>query len=229
MSNSRELLQKTWAEKDRLDMSQPYRPGLNLRVDAARLWLTSGSQLLDLGCGAGVLGEAVGNDFATVHGVDLADRAVALATARGVVARVWDLNETPYPYADETFAAVVSLSVIQYVFNPVAFLRETARIVEPGGQVLIGFPNMRALWRVWRLAVLGRFPGVSRDPGYDGGTIRYFCRRNVDALLRGVGLESRRATGVFVKPGWLEAGGRVPGVREFLSAEILIEAEKPTG
>ncbi len=231
MNRLRALLEQTWREKPAGAVDAPYTPGANLRVEAAARWLRDGERLLDLGCGAGVLGGVLAKRFGEVHGIDLSERAVRAAEQRGVHAQVWDLNEVPLPYDDGAFDAVMLLSVIQYVFDPACLLREVARILRPGGQACIGFPNMRSLQRLFRLVVLGRFPQVSRDPGYDGGTIHYFCRRDVERLLAHAELLTEMAVGVFTRPRRLEGLG--DGVRlfaglkrEFLSAEILVLARK---
>lgn len=225
MKTQHDLIVANWAGKENVDA--PYRPGDNLRVDAAVRLLAGGGRFLDLGCGAGTLGQAVAGRYGEVHGLDLSEVAVAAAARRGIRARTWDLERTPYPFDDASFDAVAMLSVIQYVLEPAPVLREVARIVRPDGQVLIGFPNMRAVWRILRLALSGRFPRVSRDPGYDGGTIRYFCRRDIFGLLEEARLSPERVVGVFARPRMLERLGlRWPAGRrlwsEWLCAELLV-------
>jgi methionine biosynthesis protein MetW len=227
----RALLERTWEAKAADAVTGPYRRGSNLRVEAAARWLTDGRRLLDLGCGAGVLAEVIKDRYVEIHGLDLSARAVAAAVERGVQARVWDLNESPLPYQDAYFDSVVSLSVIQYVMDPEAFLREAMRVVRPGGQLCVGSPNLRAFWRLVQLAARGRFPRVSRDPGYDGGTIHYFCARDIEALLIGGGLSIVSSVGAFAWPRWLEGRGDSLAVlrtvkREFLSGEVLVIARK---
>lgn len=230
MKARHDLLAQTWADK--VDVQTPYVPGANLRVDAALRLLDGGAAHLDLGCGAGVLGQAVRRRFRETHGLELSEVAVASAVARGVQARQWDLEEMPYPYPDAAFDAVTLLSVIQYIFDPVALLREVRRLLRPGGTVLVGFPNMRAVWRVARLLFGGRFPKVSADPGYDGGTIRYFCARDVTGLLHKAGLETLGVSGVYTRPRWLEGGaGRIPALGrlrvELLCAEVILRGWRP--
>src|SRR6266436_3389537 len=140
-------------------------------------------------------------------------------------AQTWDLNDAPLPYPAEYFDAVTALSVLQYVLDPVALVREAARVVRPGGQVCLGCPNLRAMWRLVRLALQGRFPRVTRDAGYDGGTMHYFCRRDAEGLV------VEASVGIFSWPAWLEArGDSVPvfsGLkREFLSGEVLVVGRK---
>lgn len=231
MNQLRELLEQTWEAKPPEALEGPLVAGDNLRIEAAARLLVPGDRLLDLGCGAGSLALLVRSRFREIHGVDLSPRAVAAAQRRGIQARVWDLNESPLPYEDSYFDAVSLLSVIQYVLEPEILLGEIARVLRSGGMCLVGFPNMRTLVRLFRLAVLGRFPRVSDDPGYDGGTVRYFCRGDVEHLLREVQLNPRGAIGAFWPFRVLEREGhRLPilgGVaRELFAAEILVLARK---
>ena len=231
MNPLRSLLER-WETKPASALDGAYVAGGNLRVEGAARLLPGGERLLDLGCGAGVLGQVIGDRYREIHGLELAPRAVAAAVSRGVRARRWDLNESPLPFPDGFFDAVTSLSVLQYVFDPPALVREAARVVRPGGFVCLGCPNMRAAWRLARLAIIGRFPRVTRDPGYDGGTIHYFCRGDIQALLEVAGLIVTVAVGAFTWPRWLEGrGDSLPlfGAvkREFFSGEVLVMAKRP--
>ncbi|MBV1832748.1 class I SAM-dependent methyltransferase [Novacetimonas pomaceti] len=55
---------------------------------------------------------------------------------------VQDLNETPeLPLADESLDAVCLCDVVPYLRQPVALFRETARVLQPGGLVLVTYGN----------------------------------------------------------------------------------------
>jgi SAM-dependent methyltransferase len=201
----------------------------NLRVMKALALLSPGDRLLDLGCGTGVLGEAAATRFREVHGVDISPDAVRLARQRGVQARVLEAGSEPLPYPDAAFDAVTALSMLQYVVDVDSLLRECRRVLRPGAQFIACVPNMRAAWRLWRLAVEGTFPRTSLDAqGVDGGTVHYFTTRSAGDLVARAGLHVVRAYGLFCLPRWLEhhADGGAPAwlKREFLSAEVLVDA-----
>jgi SAM-dependent methyltransferase len=95
--------------------------------------------LVDLGCGerpyeaflSGACERYVGVDWsATPHTL----RADVLA----------DLN-LPLPFADGSVDSVVSLSVMEHLAEPQAFLAEAARVLRPGGTMLVQVPFQ---WRV---------------------------------------------------------------------------------
>ena len=210
---------------------QDYRPGANRRVDLALRLLSPGERLLDVGCGAGILAEQARARFAEVHGVDIAEAAVRLARERGVKAAVVNLNAERLPYADAFFDTVTALGALQLVTDISAALGECARVLRPGGHFLVGVPNVRALWRLWKLGVLGIFPRTSMDEvGYDGGTLHYFTHESLLRLLRPHGLTPRTSHGVFCLPRFVEGvtDRGLPGrlKREFFSAEVLVHAVK---
>lgn len=105
--------------------------------------LRPGDRLLDLGCGPGSitldLAEAVGPQGRVV-GVDGAPVAVetarAAAAARGDSTTVFEVADAyALPFEDDSFDVAHAHQVLQHLADPVAALRELARVVRPGGIV----------------------------------------------------------------------------------------------
>ena len=106
-----------------------------------RLDAQPGERSLDVGCGTGLL---LGRLHRTVRGarlagvdpvpemLSLAHRRLPLPAAdlRGAAAE-------RLPFADGSFDAVVSASVFHYVRQPEAALRETRRVLRPGGRLVL--------------------------------------------------------------------------------------------
>jgi SAM-dependent methyltransferase len=100
--------------------------------------------VLDIGSGSG--GPAVFMSRETgvcVHGIDINEKAVAtaqkIAEREGLVSRVQfrqaDANEG-LPFGDREFQAVVCIDSIQNIGNRPRLLRESCRVLKPGGQIL---------------------------------------------------------------------------------------------
>jgi SAM-dependent methyltransferase len=94
----------------------------------------------DLGCGTGQLAETVAPHVHSVIAVDASDDMLTAARARlgklsNVDLRQGDLEALPIP-AGELDAAVMSL-VLHYSPDPARVLAEVARVLQPGGRVLI--------------------------------------------------------------------------------------------
>jgi 2-polyprenyl-3-methyl-5-hydroxy-6-metoxy-1,4-benzoquinol methylase len=204
--------------------------GGNLRADKAVETLGGGRRLLDVGCGDGALACRLADRFEEVHGVDIAPRAIELAVRAGVNAKVVDLNREALPYPDGYFDALTSLSVLQYVADLDRALVECRRVLAPGGVLLVSIPNMRAIWRLFKLGVLGTFPRTSIDTsaGIDGGALHYFCSRDFSKLLERCGFRVVSSTGIFCLPSLVERmTDRGPAgaiKRELFSGETLFRA-----
>ncbi len=221
---------KVWqskAERGQLFFAA-YVPGANPRVDKALQLISGGTRFLDIACGTGVLSVQMRDRFQEVYGVDIADAPVQIAREHGVMASIVNLNTQPLPFEDDYFSAVTIMSALQYMYDLDFVLSECFRVLSPRGELLICIPNMRTFWRIWKLAVWGTFPRTSFDIGYDGGTLHYFCRKDVARLLRRNGFEVTSACGIVSLPRFLRhvPDRGLPGYvkREFFSAEICVKA-----
>jgi SAM-dependent methyltransferase len=144
--------------------------------------------LLDLGCGDGAFLLAAAPGRIISVGLDLSAEAVALATRAGLTAEAHDFSSEPLPFSDGTFELVTCLDVIEHVFDIRFMLGEAARVLVPGGLMIIATPNIQWLPRLWAIAC-GRWPRTSGDPeGFDGGHIHYFTFASMEYELRRAGL-----------------------------------------
>jgi len=216
---------EVWGRKSITD----YVPGSNLRVEAAANILHPGQRLLDVGCGDGILGMLVRNRFEEIYGVDISDKAIEVAQRRGIKAYKVNLNVEALPFEDNYFDSITCLGTLQLIYDINTMLREFNRVLKPDGELVLTVPNMRAYWRIFKLVVLGYFPRTSLDPeGYDGGTLHYFCYRNLKDLLEKSGFKVMMRRGIFCLPRLIEKlpdRGWVGKLKaEFLSAEMLVRA-----
>jgi ubiquinone/menaquinone biosynthesis C-methylase UbiE len=100
-----------------------------------------GRDVLDIACGEGYGSAALMRAGASsVIGVDVSEAACAHARARhGVDARVGDAEAIPL--GSGAVDAVVSFETIEHVGHPDLFLQECARVLRPGGLLVISTPN----------------------------------------------------------------------------------------
>lgn len=99
-----------------------------------------GERLLDLGCGTGVLLERALREHpgAWACGADLSAEMLGVARARlGGRAALVCSDAQVLPFRDGAFAAVASSSALHYWPDPLRALREVARVVRPGGRVVL--------------------------------------------------------------------------------------------
>jgi len=109
------------------------------------LALDPGTRILDAGCGSG----RNMADLAlrgTVAGVELASSSLEVARARGLgEVRAGSLEE-PLPFADGAFDLAVALDVLEHLRDDELAWRELARVVAPGGRLVVTVPQYAWLW-----------------------------------------------------------------------------------
>lgn len=203
----------------------------NYRIEKTISILQKGNRLLDIGCSDGTFGSRLVEDFHEVYGVDIVEEAVIIAKTKGVKSSVINVNHGVLPYEDGYFDVVTMLASLQYVKNPNLIMKECYRVLQNGGSIILCVPNMRTYWRLYKLLVLGEFPRTSMDHvGYDGGTIRYFCCKNVKDLLLDNGFTPQQTYGIVCIPKFVESFTDLGPIgyikREFFSAEFIVSAIK---
>ena len=136
------------------------------------------TRILDAGCGTGnnLLHLA---RYGRAVGVDLSEEALAFCRTRGVAAARAGLLVLPFP--DGAFDCVTSFDVIyhRWVDDDAAAVREMARVLRPGGLLLVRVPALRWLWGAHDEAVHSR---------------HRYRRPELRQVLEGAGLEVVRAT-----------------------------------
>ena len=91
-------------------------------------------RVLEVGCGEGELAERLTAVVPEVVAVDQSPRMVELTRARGVDARVADIQELPF--ADDSFDGVLAAWMLYHVADLDRGLSEAARVLRPGGRLV---------------------------------------------------------------------------------------------
>ena len=91
-------------------------------------------RILEVGCGEGELAERLVRSGAEVVAVDQSERMVELTQARGVDARVADVQDLPF--WDVSFEAVLAAWMLYHVPDVDRGIAEIARVLIPGGRLV---------------------------------------------------------------------------------------------
>lgn len=128
-----------------LHMMNPLRAGWITERIAARHGSLAGARVLDIGCGAGLLSEALAQAGCDVLGLDAAGEAIAAATAhatgQNLALRYQTGTAEQLAASGATFPVITALEVIEHVADPVQFLQTLASLLEPGGLLFISTLN----------------------------------------------------------------------------------------
>ncbi|MCE2826726.1 MAG: class I SAM-dependent methyltransferase [Verrucomicrobium sp.] len=106
---------------------------------------------LDLGCGDGGFLDLARSRGLETHGLDLTPKAVAAARAKGHDVHASTAEEYARTHADRKFSLVTAFEVMEHVPDPVAFFRDAANLVAPGGHLVLSVPHGRGIYRWWTL------------------------------------------------------------------------------
>ncbi|MGE0449303.1 MAG: class I SAM-dependent methyltransferase [Vicinamibacterales bacterium] len=98
-------------------------------------------RLLDAGCGPGIVTAAIAPHVGHVHGVDLTPAMIAAAERRtadqGLTNVQFSLADmSSLPFDDGAFDGAVTRYTVHHLENPLAALREMARVTRPGGRIV---------------------------------------------------------------------------------------------
>lgn len=171
--------------------------------------LPSGARVLDLGCGPGIITEQIASFGFRTYAVDFSDELLVRARKRlkctgHAHTYLVQADAHRLPFKSDVFDAIVCIALISWVTNPAEALREVARILRPGGAVMITVRNRFCIenvfdplfwvWqlvpdaaRAWVRGFIGRSKGeAQKDRSPD---TKQFGIRHFDKMLRTAGLE----------------------------------------
>jgi SAM-dependent methyltransferase len=108
----------------------------------------AGRDVLEVGCGTGLILARLQAAARSAEGVDLSPGMLEKARERGLTVK--EASATALPYPDASFDVVVSFKVLAHVPDITVALAEMARVCRPGGHVLA------ELYNPWSLRFLAK-------------------------------------------------------------------------
>jgi 2-polyprenyl-6-hydroxyphenyl methylase/3-demethylubiquinone-9 3-methyltransferase len=127
-----------------------------------------GARVLDVGCGGGILAEAMARRGAKVTGIDLAEKALRVAQLHLLESKL-DIRYEMSSVDDVAgeFDLVTCMELLEHVPDPAAMVAACARLVRPGGQVFFSTINRNPKSYLFAVVgaeyVLGLLPKGTHD------------------------------------------------------------------
>jgi 2-polyprenyl-6-hydroxyphenyl methylase/3-demethylubiquinone-9 3-methyltransferase len=118
----------------------------------------AGKRLLDIGCGGGILSEAMAQRGALVTGIDLGEAPLAVARLHLLESRL-DIHYERASAEDHaavhagTYDIVTCLEMLEHVPDPAAIITACHRLLKPGGHLFVSTINRNP--KAWLFAVVG--------------------------------------------------------------------------
>lgn len=162
-----------------------------------------GARVLDVGCGGGLLSEAMARAGAEVTGIDLAPELLKVARLHGLESGVkvdyrQQSVEDLAQQAPATFDAITCMEMLEHVPDPAAILTACAALLKPGGKLFVSTLNRTPA--AFALAIVGAEYVARLLPK---GTHHYrdFIKPSeLAAWLRAAGLQLQDVSGLLYEP-----------------------------
>lgn len=124
--------------------------------DLIGAYLPARGNLLDVGCGVGLLLDVARQRGYRVCGVEISPYAADIARQRyRLEVNIGTLQDAKYQ--DRSFDVVIMNHVLEHLPEPLAVLSEIRRILKPGGVLAAGVPNFSS---IFRRALRSRWPSL---------------------------------------------------------------------
>ncbi len=197
-----ELAHRWW------DASGEFRP-LH-QINPLRLgWITSqcalsGKKVLDVGCGGGILADAMARQGAQVLGIDLADKPLRVAQLHALEAATPNISyrevstETLATELPGAFDVVTCMEMLEHVPDPAAIVSACASLAKPGGWVF--FSTINRNLKSFLFAVVGAEYVLNLLPKGTHDYAKMIRPSELTRWCRDAGLELQQSRGLEHNP-----------------------------
>ena len=177
-----------------------------LRLDwiAQRAGGLAGQQVLDVGCGGGILAESMARRGAHVLGIDLSVKPLKVARLHAMEGGVAHLEyrevavEALAAERPASFDTVTCMEMLEHVPEPASVVAACARLVKPGGHVFFSTLNRNA--KAFLFAIVGAEHVLKLLPKGTHEYARFIRPSELSSSCRDAGLEVAEFAGLEYNP-----------------------------
>jgi 2-polyprenyl-6-hydroxyphenyl methylase/3-demethylubiquinone-9 3-methyltransferase len=177
----------------------------------------AGKRVLDIGCGGGILADAMARKGAEVLGIDLAGKALKVAQLHALEAQTQGVSyrevsaETLAAEQPESFDVVTCMEMLEHVPDPSSVVRACATLVKPGGHVFFSTINRNA--KAFVFAIVGAEYILNLLPRGTHEFAKFIKPSELASYARAAGLDLEHTRGMEYNPltrhYWLSANTSV--------------------
>ena len=162
-----------------------------------------GKRVVDVGCGGGILAEAMAARGARVTGIDLAEKPLKVAQLHLLESGLevdYRLMATEALALESPcgFGVVTCMELLEHVPDPSATVRACGDLAEPGGRVF--FSTINRNLKSYLLAVVGAEYVLKLLPRGTHDYARFIKPSELSAMCRAAGLQVAGVTGMTYNP-----------------------------
>jgi 2-polyprenyl-6-hydroxyphenyl methylase/3-demethylubiquinone-9 3-methyltransferase len=164
----------------------------------------TGKQVLDIGCGGGILSDAMARKGAKVTGIDLSVKALRVAELHALEAGTRDVEyreisaEALALQEPASFDVVTCMEMLEHVPDPSSIVRACAELVRPGGWVFFSTLNRNP--KSFLFAILGAEYVLQLLPKGTHEYAKFIKPSELAGYGRAVGLELTDTRGMEYNP-----------------------------
>lgn len=168
-----------------------------------RIAAIQGKMVLDVGCGGGILSEAMAARGAQVTGIDLAEKPLKVAqlhlleTGQQVNYRRIAVEELAAE-APSSFDVVTCMEMLEHVPDPSAVVRACAALLKPGGHAFFATLNRNP--KSYLFAIIGAEYVLNMLPRGTHDYERFIKPSELSSTCRSAGLETINLIGMTYNP-----------------------------
>lgn len=162
-----------------------------------------GKQVIDVGCGGGILAETLAKNWAEVTGIDMGEMPLKIAKLHALEAEL-TINyqqttaEAKAEQATGEFDVVTCMEMLEHVPDPASIIKACSELVKPGGDVFFSTLNRHP--KAYLVAVLGAEYVMKMLPKGTHDYQRFIKPSEMAAWCRHAGLEVADITGLNYNP-----------------------------
>ncbi|MES2688251.1 MAG: bifunctional 2-polyprenyl-6-hydroxyphenol methylase/3-demethylubiquinol 3-O-methyltransferase UbiG [Pseudomonadota bacterium] len=180
------------------------------QINPLRLgWIESlapiqGKRVLDIGCGGGILADAMARQGAQVLGIDLASKALKVAQLHALEAGTQGVEyreisaEALAAEQPASFDVVTCMEMLEHVPDPSSVVRACATLVKPGGHVFFSTINRNA--KAFVFAIVGAEYVLNLLPRGTHEYAKFIKPSELAGYCRAAGLNLQHSRGMEYNP-----------------------------